>query len=377
MSTQSNTSRFFNTIDNVDRHLYGRKMKNFIQGSILVLIAAPILDWFLEVPHDRLTFYSTLVFFGYVTIIFLAWISAWRDDAGSWTWQRAKSRLLMYYEVLKDTAAETKTTSKDEFLYKAGWILFFGSIGWKACQNLSVFIRKPMEAVLHTRIVRLRKFEYFTNHWYWVVLLIGVGIMSYLYRTNPQILQRIKKDLRQLFTSKKFHAGSMDGELIKIDAEKLIVNSKQADHIDAIKTANTDSLFNGFVSAMNKWTPGTSLHYEYQFQDALYRHLKKNMPNSSVELEYPIGEKALGNKGRADIVIDETILIEMKRDSSAGAVQRAKGQILQYSDIWRNRGPVVLLLCKYDFDHAKVSFSSTMVDLKKLDRPVLTMVAAN
>jgi len=67
----------------------------------------------------------------------------------------------------------------------------------------------------------------------------------------------------------------------------------------------------------------------------------------------------------------------MKRDSSAGAIQRAKGQILQYSDIWRNRGPVILLLCNYDYSHAKLSYTSTMVDLNKLERPVLTIVAEN
>lgn len=147
MDNEIQRSKFFDFIDNIDRYLYGRKMKNFILGSLCVLVIAPLLDEFLEIPDDRLTHLSTFFFFIYVLIIFLAWISAWRDDNGAWTLKRAKSRIMTYIEAIKDTATETKTNSKDETLYKLGWGLFFFSIGWKACQNLSIFIRKPYESI--------------------------------------------------------------------------------------------------------------------------------------------------------------------------------------------------------------------------------------
>src|SRR6185312_10198332 len=125
------TSRFFDTIDEIDRYFYGRKMKNFIQGTILVLIVAPLLDEVLEVPYDRLTFLATFSFFLYTVIIILAWISAWRDDNGQWTWSCTKDRLITYYETFKDEAVTTRTNSLDENLYKMGWRLFFGGICWK------------------------------------------------------------------------------------------------------------------------------------------------------------------------------------------------------------------------------------------------------
>lgn len=372
MEAISNSSKFFNAIDNVDRYLYGRKMKNFILGSIFVLLLSPILDELLEVPQDRLTYLTTLVFFLYVLIIFLAWISAWRDDEGKWTWQRAKSRLIMYYKISKDTAIETKTNSKDELLYKCGWGLFFGAICWKAVQNLSVFIRKPLESIFGGRMVKFRNFERITSHWYWVALLVGIGIMIYLFRSNPKILERIKKDLRQLFSSKQ----SYQNASIKIDEDMLVVHTTHDEHIQAISASSKSVLFNDFALAMQKWKPDI-FHYEYEYQDDLYRHLKKLIPDASIELEYPIGNKAHGNKGRADIVINDTILIEMKHNSNADAVQRAKGQMHQYSTIWNNRGPVILLLCNHDYEHAKLSYTSTMIDLTKLERPVLTIVAAN
>jgi hypothetical protein len=102
MDQQATSSKFFDTIDNIDRYFYGRKMKNFILGSISVLLIAPLLDELLEVPHDRLTYLSTWIFLIYAIIIFLAWISAWRDDNGMWSWKRAKSRLGTYYASVRD-----------------------------------------------------------------------------------------------------------------------------------------------------------------------------------------------------------------------------------------------------------------------------------
>ena len=98
------------------------------------------------------------------------------------------------------------------------------------------------------------------------------------------------------------------------------------------------------------------------------------MPDATIDSEYPL-KKFSGRKGRADIVINDTILIEMKRDSSAGAVQRAQGQMAEYSVLWQNKGPVILLLCDYNFDHARAVYSSLMEDQAKLGRPVLTIVA--
>ncbi len=376
---QKSSSKFFDAIDNIDRYLYGRKMKNFLIGSICVLIIAPILDWLLEVPFDRLTWLSTFVFMIYVFIIILAWISAWRDDNGKWTLQRAKSRITTYYQSFKDTAAKTKTTSQDEMAYNLGWWLFFGAIGWKSLHNLSVFVRKPIEKVTGHTMIRLIRFEKFTHHWYWLPLAVGIGIMFYLSRSNPKILDRIKKDLRQLF-GRKQQFGNGGSEMIRMETtqtDNLVLNSKKEKQMQAVVANNKSTLFNGFVNAMQSWNPG-KCRYEYEFQDKLYRHLKNSLPESEIEMEYPIGDTEHGNKGRADIVIDDTILIEMKRGGiGAGEIDRAKGQILKYSEVWRNRGPVILLLCGHEYEHAKVTFTPTMIDMVKLERPVLTIVQEN
>jgi hypothetical protein len=111
------------------------------------------------------------------------------------------------------------------------------------------------------------------------------------------------------------------------------------------------------------------------YRDKLFQHLCKYLPEANVISESPIGFNYVGSRGRADIVINDTILIEMKSDSRAGAIQRAKGQILQYSEFWEDKGPVILVLCDYDYEKAKLAFASTMDDLAKLQRPALVFVA--
>ena len=66
--SQTNTAitKLFDTVDTVDRKFYGRRMKLFFWGCILVLIVAPILDELLGVQQDRITYFSTLLFLIFV-----------------------------------------------------------------------------------------------------------------------------------------------------------------------------------------------------------------------------------------------------------------------------------------------------------------------
>ena len=376
--TQTNTAitKLFDKVDEIDRKFYGRRMKFFILGCILVLIAAPLLDELFGVQKDRITYFSTLTFLIFIIVVLLAFIGAWRDDTGNWTWHRAKSRLQTYYETSKDQLQATKTNSQDENLYKLGQYLFFGGLAWKAFQNLSVFVRKPIESLFGIHLVSLRNFERFTVHYFWIALMLGVAMITYLYNKNPQIFVRIKNELRQLFGSDSDDLIYKD-EVVKISQNtntELVINSKKVEHVTATISASNSVLFNDFITALQNWNPRQS-QYEYEYQDRLYRHLCKHLPYASIEMEFPIGENYLGSRGRADIVINDTILIELKRDTSAGAIQRAKGQISQYSEIWKEKGPVILLLCDYEFEQARLAFSPTMNDLAQLQRPAMTIVA--
>lgn len=374
---KSTLTELFDAIDSIDRSIYGKRMKLFLWGCLLVLIIAPILDVLLGNQNDALTFYSTLIFFLFLFILLLALIGSWRDDTGNWSLPRAKSRFFTYYETLNDSFKNSQKLTQDQNLFNLGQFLILSGISWKALSNISLFIRRPLQEMLGTRFTSWRNFELITNHYYWVLPFIGISIILYLYRKDKQILNMIEIRLRHLFGWKNTGNTKYGRETVKIDIRSInqyVINTNTEHQINIIKSTSNSTLFNEFVGALQNWNP-KGAYYEYEYQDKLYRHLRKYLPDAIIELEYPIGETSLGNKGRADIVINDTILIEMKRDSSAGAIQRAKGQIQQYSEIWSSRGPIILLLCDYEYEHAKLAFSQTMADLATLNRNALTIVA--
>lgn len=372
-----NTKTFFDYIDRIDRRLYGKRMHYVINGALCILILAPFVDWWLDVPHDRLTYYSTLVYLLFMIVLVLGWISTFRNDDGNWTWNKVFSRLKTYYEVLKDNAAETKSNSQAEGLYRLARFLIVVGIIAKALHNLSVFIRKPLEHFTDTHRTGMRHFEHDIHKYYWIGIVIGMAIIVWLYYNDKNILARIKNEIAELFGRRNDAHTKYTNEIARIDTDRhvdLVIDTKDPNHMQVIVSNSESNLFNDFALALSSWQP-QNCRLEHEFQNSLFRHLKRTLKGVEIELERPIGDPSVHNKGRADIVINDTILIEMKRDSSAGAIQRAKGQIMQYSHIWKDKGPVILLLCNYEYDHARLSYTPTMQDLLKLERSALTIVA--
>jgi hypothetical protein len=362
---------FFDKFDNIDRFLYGKRLKFFVWGALLVLIIAPLLDELFGVSKDKITFYSTLLFFLFIIVLFISWISTWRDDEGNFTRKRFMFQIKLYFQTSSDFVKENKGKTMNEYLYSFSILLIIGSICWKALQNVSVLVRNPIESLFGGRFEILRSFESITRHYYWIVLIIGILVLVYLYYSDKNILKKIKKDLLGLLFN--WRKNSKVG-MIKTENIGFVINAKDEQHVNAIIKNNQSDLFKELITSLQNWNP-KNCYYEYEFQYKLRDHLKKSLEEADIELEKPIGTREEFNRGRADIVIDDTILIELKRDPSAIAIQRAKGQIGQYAEIWKNKGPVILLLCNYNYEHAKISFTQVMTDLNKLDKNAITIVA--
>ena len=101
----------------------------------------------------------------------------------------------------------------------------------------------------------------------------------------------------------------------------------------------------------------------------------KNLPSSEIALEYPLKDISNNNqKLRADLVIDDTILIEIKHHPNSATLQKAKGQVEDYLNIWKGRGPVILLLCHADFELTKRSLEQFISDQNKLNKVIFALV---
>lgn len=95
-----------------------------------------------------------------------------------------------------------------------------------------------------------------------------------------------------------------------------------------LRFATTDVL-GEVLDAMSKWRPrrwATELEYEF----ALVRHLEKSLPTLPLERQGWVGEKR--GMGVADIVVADTLLLELKRQfSRKDLIDRAVGQMQSYA----------------------------------------------
>lgn len=350
--------------DVIDRWMYGWRMKAFVLLCVATVLIAPCIDYFLKT--DPVTLWLTRFFVLFLLVSFFSWISGWRDDEGNWTWGRAKSRLGVYWRSTRDFVVSFYRKSPDHKLFVVGALGVIGGICFKAIHNVSVFIRIPMEDWFGRHIHIMRKIEGFTNPGYYI-MLVGATILAYAYYKHPELFKW--QTLRQLLGFKS----KADAQKISTTHMHPVVNLKGASPQAFITRAGSSSFFNDFVQALHEWKP-KQFYYEYKYQDNLYEHLRKRFPEASIELEKPIGSRAQGTAGRADVVINDTILIEMKKGTGANVFNRAMGQVYKYSQAWGAKGPVVLLLCDTEYDKAHPVFAPFISDQQKLNKDMVAVV---
>ncbi|MGL4596353.1 MAG: hypothetical protein ACRCYO_02420, partial [Bacteroidia bacterium] len=75
--TKTIVKKFFNHVDTIDRKLYGRRMKLFLWGSLIVLIGSPFIDFLFNIQNDKTTYYTTLLFFIFILLVIVAFIGSW------------------------------------------------------------------------------------------------------------------------------------------------------------------------------------------------------------------------------------------------------------------------------------------------------------
>jgi hypothetical protein len=97
------------------------------------------------------------------------------------------------------------------------------------------------------------------------------------------------------------------------------------------------------------------------------------MPGANPERERPIGDRAQGTNGRADLVVSDSVLIEMKKGLTTTTAQRALGQIQMYLRAW-DRGPVMLLVCEADAATVQTFLAREIEEIRRR-APVLMVLA--
>ncbi len=361
--------------ESIDRRLYNNRLKLFIGLSFTVVIIAPFIDWATHNWYDRWTAWSTFLLFIFLVIMTFAWVGSLRDDEGKWSLRRVRKRIWTYVQINIDAIKDSFSLSKEEKFYSWSKFLILGAFCWKALQNVSVLIRKPYEKFFHTRLDALRSFEKNTNHWTIWVFIAGVVILIFaIIQHKDTILEYLRRDFFPFLKSKQTQKS--EANQFQLPTTGLILNAKDKNQIESFLTSKNPELFNQLVASLQKWTP-RDCQNEDDFQNSFHRQLKRNIPHATVEREYYINADEVTDKRKcrkADIVIDDTILVEMKSSFRTTEMDRAKTQVEEYAYLWDNRGPVILLLCNANYEQAKNDFNSKLTTLAQQDKKVIAFV---
>jgi len=99
-----------------------------------------------------------------------------------------------------------------------------------------------------------------------------------------------------------------------------------------------NQLFQDVLRAVDAWIPSKEYGHESKFQNELQEFLDGELNaggGGGLGLDLGGGERVVereSGRARADIVIDQTVGIEMKRDLSNSQTKKLRGQIEEYLD---------------------------------------------
>lgn len=105
-------------------------------------------------------------------------------------------------------------------------------------------------------------------------------------------------------------------------------------------------LFDDILREVNQWVPSKAYDHERKFQDELQDYLDENLNSGSgdplmgSQRDIPVSKEH--GKSKADIAVDDSVGIEMKRDLSNSQNKKLRGQIEDYLD---NYNYVIVLAC--------------------------------
>jgi hypothetical protein len=138
-------------------------------------------------------------------------------------------------------------------------------------------------------------------------------------------------------------------------------------------SADVPSEFHPLLNTLAQWKPRAS-EREAGYERSLVRFLERNVPGIDAQTQLPF-EADDGTRGRIDVVLDDVVAIELKRDLRASSeADRAVGQIIKYAASWR-KGPVILLLVEASEEIADFPVLRRIAELREQGRSLFVVAA--
>jgi hypothetical protein len=348
--------RMLDMASRLDERVAGHRGAWIATVAILTGVGGPLLDFLFDTLLWTPIGAVTLV--GVLDVFLLARIGSLRDDRGQWQAGVVARRAWAGVELMWLQVTDFFTASSAERLRTTGWLSLIAGVCLLACRTVVATVDSALGLGLAEWIDRLL-----------VLGVVGLAIGgSILFRAR-----RLRK-----------HTAKREGLTIEpaalpelersITALPPVLDLTTGD-LPSLRGAHAHPLFQSVMPRLATWRPSRWFPYEDQYQNSLFRHLRKVVPELDVKREVRLRSSDFAERGRVDFVLADCIAMEMKHKLSTSASNTALGQIQIYRQLWRH-GPVILLLC----GEAPGRFYGSILEQQVLEmhrrgEPVLVVIA--
>jgi hypothetical protein len=303
----------------IDDQMHGRWRKLLILLSLLCGVVAPLVDYYLL--GERVSTFRNIasgVILLAIAVFATAKLDKLRDDGGRWSltvaWQSVQTRARLIAEDITEFGSSPRYLK----LFIAGQLVGIAGLAGLTWANSVSVVRVVLGIVDTPSDLRT---------WSGVAVFVAALLLQSALRRAPK---------------------SPIGNQGKAVAA--------ATHLPAIVDLSDPLPFSfsgggtpvhAVLTALSLWR-SRPWPTEAGYQAALERHFQRRLPRSRVQREKWMGQTRAS--GIADIIIDDLVLIEVKRGFAKASADRAKGQLDGYVQTWPGK-PILLVI----FDAPKES----------------------
>lgn len=354
---------FLSVADRFDELLYGSRAAVVSIAAALTVTVTGI-ETYTNAEAPLFTAIATFLFILLLFLLAVARLGSLRDDDGNWSLSLVSGRVSETADDLNDAISPSSELTAPVRWKAAGKMIMSVALVVLALRNVVTLFLITIDEFFSAHIDVAESI----GHWMFVAGagLLGLGALSWIIgwqrlRSAPdaQWLRPNAEERRRIITA-------VSGLPPIIDC------TGEAGHVRELARRAGHPVLMQLLEHLSTWQPRPST-YEKDYQAALFRMLRRKMPGANPQRERPIGDRSLGTRGRADLVVSDSVLIEMKRGLSTTAADRAIGQIRRYTEAWKN-GPVMLLLCDADPVSAQRFLEQQIIALHR-EAPVLMVFA--
>lgn len=337
---------FLSVADRTDRFLYGRRTAFVATLAALTILAGFVDDTRLPV----LTAASTLLFTFLLFILVAARIGSLRDEEGNWSFALLGQRMSTWWDgALEFATAGGSLIAQD--LAKATAFLGLLVLGLRNTLMLVILIADELFGA------PLPSFDAAYSSMSW--LGTALCVLGALVLIVARLQIRSTAESQGLVLDDKGKA-QLRSSVLGLPP---LIDCSNVPQLRALIGQTSHPLLKELLETLAAWKP-RNMNNEQAYHASLYRTLRRRMPGAKPEKERPIAEDTPELRGRADLVIGDAVLIELKARLTKSAAHRAIGQIRMYARAW-TQGPIVLVVCGGDKSRAHQLLSQELAELHK------------